>query len=96
MSVGAVHGCVKPSQHATRGGRPETRGHDGQADSALCRRTRVHNSGVKHSARELGGCRSTSVTRCQWEVEDGTDGWAQLSATMEERERKLGPRNGLS
>jgi hypothetical protein len=89
-------GAWSRSRRAKRGERLETRGHDGQADSALCRRTRVHNSGVKHSTRELGGCRSTSATRFQWEVEDGTDGWARLSGTMEERERKLGPRNGLS
>jgi hypothetical protein len=91
-----VHGCVEPSQACDARWTARERRHDGQADSALCRRTRVHSSGVKHSARELGGCRSTSATRCQWEVEDGTDGWARLSATMEEREKKLGPRNGLS
>jgi hypothetical protein len=50
----------------------------------------VHGSSAKHSAPELGGCRSTSTTRCQLEVENGTYGWARLSATMEERERKLG------
>jgi hypothetical protein len=38
---------------------------------------------------ELRGCRSTSATRCRLEVEDGTDGWARLSVTMEEREMKL-------
>jgi hypothetical protein len=57
----------------------------------MCRCMRVYGSGAKHSARELGGCRSTSATQCQREVEDGTDWWARLSATMEDRERKLGP-----
>jgi hypothetical protein len=46
--------------------------------------------GAKHSAQELGGCKSTSATQCRLEVEDGTDGWARLSVTMEEREMKLG------
>jgi hypothetical protein len=50
-----------------------------------------YDLGAKHSAQELGGCRSTSATQCQLEVEDGTDGWARLLVTMEERERKLGP-----
>jgi hypothetical protein len=90
MSAGAVHGCVKPSQCATRGRRQEKREHEGQAGGALCRHTRVHGSGAKHSAWELGGCKSTSATRCRLEVENGTDGWARLSVTMEEREMKLG------
>jgi hypothetical protein len=46
--------------------------------------------GCEAQRKELGGCRSTSVTRCRLEVEDGTDGWARLSVTMEEREMKLG------
>jgi hypothetical protein len=50
---------------------------------------RVYGLGVKHSAEELGGCRSTSATQCRLEVEDGTDGWARLSVTMEEMEMKL-------
>jgi hypothetical protein len=47
----------------------------------------AHDSGANHDARELGGCRSTSATRCRPEAKDGTNGWARLSATMEERER---------
>jgi hypothetical protein len=54
---------------------------------------KVYGLGAKHSAQELGGCRSTSATQCPLEVEDGTDGRARLSVTIEEREMKLGGEN---
>jgi hypothetical protein len=64
MSADAVHGYVKLSQRAARGRRQEKCEHEGQAGDALCRHMRVHGSGAKHNARELGGCRSTSATQC--------------------------------
>jgi hypothetical protein len=60
--------------HAVRGRQPEMHEHMGRVGGAPCRHMRVCDSGVKHSAQELGGHKQSPGVKDK----DGWMGWKEI------------------